>query len=579
MLNEGPFRNIFVQTRNPGENNSLVISPPTCKRKENEGSQKITESRAFTTTAVFGRKTQQQVNATASSSKVKLSPSIVLQPDDPFLTGTALQESAQLPVPMRKGAVLSETQADTAAVGKRFKTNKRSWAFVIEQPPTKRQKFGPALARQESSLNTLAHVPTSSPATQNNSRTNNKWPARRHINLHESLRGRHPHSGISSRGSTISNSNSISYHTNRHNSEASFASHNRRQHVSNDVELISLLERDLSELGDLYGFALRIVKQTYLQFGTLEKTVVVLRALNAIMKGAQDKLYEEMQRLGNKQNHDDTDECDLIPQGVVPKIISSGEKEKEIGEQESYCVSSNKRHRQSLNYKPLTTDIEDQSEYSPPSRTRAGRYTKLQKEGREEEALIAASGGTIHLRNWSREGVSDGKESLRRARTIKTGMGPSSPLGLDRERSPTPDEEESVEQRETEGGEEGHYDGGEGDDDIEVVKNDRVDISLDECEVREPTPEVERADDKELGLKAELKKLCSEVTLGNQSILRAFEKRDLSGRDGGDWIVQMFLSLKETQEIRRQGHCQKKFNKTEEVAQEYGPNADEGALS
>src|SRR5258708_20846555 len=114
---------------------------------------------------------------------------MVLQPDDPFLTGNALQESAQQPVPIRKGAALSETQADTAAIGKGFKTNERSWSFIIEQPPTKRQKFGLALARQESSHSTLAPVPKSNPATQRNSRTNYKRTATRHINLHDSLSG------------------------------------------------------------------------------------------------------------------------------------------------------------------------------------------------------------------------------------------------------------------------------------------------------------------------------------------------------------------------------------------------------
>jgi len=133
-------------------------------------------------------------------------------------------------------------------------------------------------------------------------------------------------------------------------------------------------------------------------------------------------------------------------------------------------------------------------------------------------------------------------------------MGPLSPLDLDREHLPTPYKEGSVGLRESEGEEEGRYDG----EDDEVVKHGGVE---DECEVHKPMPEV---DDKELGLKAELRKLCSEVTLGNQNILTAFEKRDLLGRGSGDWIVQMFSSLKEIQKIRRQEYYRMRAKEAQE---------------
>jgi hypothetical protein len=426
VLDDGPFRNRYLQTRNPGGSESVTVWPPSRKRKENVGP---TEVHAATIKTIAGQKTQQQVNAVASSSKVKLPASTALRPDDPFLIGTAPQKAKQLPAPMPKSAMLSKPQPSTSAVGSGNRT---------EQPPTKRQKFvHPAVKRQEP-VN-LASIPTSSPVAfiQNNAPPNEERPATRHIDLRESLRKRRLHSGRrsslrSSRGSTASIPNSISTHANRRDSAASSASHHRRQHTSNaeDVELMSLFERDLAELGEQYGFALGVVKKTYLQFGTLEKTVVVLRALNAIMKGAQDKLWEEMERFENNGDND-ADEGDMIPEGVIPKHVSSGGKgkEKEIGEGQHHGTPSNKRHWQSLNYKPLTIELEDQSEYSPPSRTRAGRYAKLQKEGREEEALIAASGGRIalHLRNEGRQ-VSGGREAQGRATTIKRGMEPSSPL-------------------------------------------------------------------------------------------------------------------------------------------------------
>ena len=563
--NEVPFQNPRLQTRNPVES----VWPPTRKRKECEGPKNSTESHTPTTRAIIGCK---QVKVVASSSKVKLPPSTVYRPDN--LIGTALQVSSQVPVPMPEGAAFLKP-AIRPYEG--TKTSERSRAVVTEQPPTKRQKLGhPAVTHQESSHSTLALVSTSTPATQQrNHRVNDERPAARHIDLRESLKKRRlsgKGSLRSSRGSTISNKNSIPNHTNRRDSAASSAS---RHGVSNDgdSELLSLFERDLSELGEQYGFALRVVKQTYLQFGTLEKTVVALRALNAIMKGAQDRLYEEMQRLGNKQDHDDTNENDSIPDGLIPKGVSGGkEKGKEVGEREHHGASSNKRHRQSHNYKHLTTDVEDQSEYSPPSKIHADRYTKSQHEGREEDASFAASGGgrfAMHLRNGSQEeGVSDGQEFPRHATTIRRGLEPSSPLDPVRERSPTSDEEESVPQRETveRHGEE------DDDDDIEVAMPDGLDVSPDECEVRDPTPEVKQVDDGELVLKAEHKRLCSEVTLGNQNVLRAFEERqdsNLWGKEHGDWVTQMFSSLEEAQKLRRQ-------MKTEE-GEEYEP--DESILS
>jgi hypothetical protein len=313
----------------------------------------------------------------------------------------------------------------------------------------------------------------------------------------------------------------------------------------------------LTTLGEQFGFTLRIVKELYMQFGTLEKTVQALRTLNSMMRGAQNELYEKMQRLGRNKD-DDTEDEDLIPEGVIPKNVSSREKGKmkETGEGESHDTPPSKRHRLALKYRPFT-DVEDQSEYSPPSRTRAGRYTKLQKEGREEEAVLAASGGTVHGRNESMRGVHH------RVTTIKRGMEPSSPLDVDRRRSPTPTEEEAH-VRET-GDEEGHEDeDSDADADVEPM-----DIST---EIRAPTPEVVQVDDEAHVLRAEHKSLCSEVTLKHPDILSAFEKRHGGHpwrRESRDLFEERFSTLKEAQEIRRQQHDRIEAKKAEE-GEEHG---------
>jgi len=116
-----------------------------------------------------------------------------------------------------------------------------------------------------------------------------------------------------------------------------------------------LFERDLAGLGERYGFALGVVK--YMQFGTLEKTVKALRALNKMMREMQNQLPEEMQRLGGDKD-DDTDDEELIPDGVIPKNVSSrgAVRKKETGEEENYNTPNIKRHRPSLTCKPFTTD-------------------------------------------------------------------------------------------------------------------------------------------------------------------------------------------------------------------------------
>jgi hypothetical protein len=566
VLNEGPFGNRFVQTRNPADNENVTVWPPNRKRKETDGASQTTTAHASATGAVIGQKLQQTV---ASSSKVKLPASTALKPDDPLLMGTA----SQRPVP--KGVA----QSIPTAVGSDDRTMNIECSRRVdtEQPFIKRQKVGhPLVARQESisaslSASTLfAHMSNNSQGT---ARVPGEKSSARHIDLRVSLRKKHSRFGksplLSSRSSTASISN---FTANRANRRDSTASRHRYVTEDKDQELISLFERDLAGLGEQYGFALGVVKQTYLQFGTLEKTVVVLRTLNAYMMGAQDRVYDEMQRIFNGQDEDEnTDDGELIPEGVIPKVSSSKGKEKKTGDGESHGTPSNKRQRQSLNYKPLTIDHEDQSAYSPPSRTRAGRYTKLQKEGREEEALIAASGGTRGARR---------REAQHQAIMIKRGMEPSPPSDLDPGRSPTPEfigvheadsEAEKHEEEEEEEEEEEDNDGDVG----LIIEHDRMDVSPDQYQVRQPMPELEQIDDEEFGWKAEYRKLCSEVTFENQDTLRAFQERHddaLLKTQSWGLIKEGLAALQGAQEVRRREHQRSEAEQARQAEEweEYG---------
>ena len=538
ILNEGPFGNRYVRTRTSTENEAAAVWPPNRKHKGIDEPPKAPVSKE---TAIH-----QQHNAIASSSKVKLPASTALRPNDPLLIGTAMQNLAgQVPISKTDGLLATSKPQAIATSVRPEKTSERSRAVGVEQPPAKKQKVAHSVVtHQEPAQSTVARTAGN---FQDNPFPDKERPTTRRIDLRANLRKKHLRSGrvshLSSRSSPASISKSISNVASRRDSVVSTASH-RRQSVQNeeDIELMSLFERDLARLGEQYGFALGVVKQTYLQFGSLEKTVLVLRTLNGYMKSAQDRVYEDMQRLFNgKDQAQDSDDGELIPEGVIPKATSTiGKgKEREDEDGENNSSPSNKRHRQSLNYVPITTDVEEQSEYSPPSRTRAKRYAKLQKEGREEEVSTASLGPTpaqspIGFALQEDNNVSR-RDIQRRPTTVRRGREPSSSLAPDSEVSATPDDDEPVEMRQAELEEE------------EEDENDLMILSS-ECE---PAPEI---DDEEHRLKAEHKKLSSEATLKNHDALRAFEEGQVSGHwKGWSWelVNERLDVLKSAQEVRR----------------------------
>ena len=71
-----------------------------------------------------------------------------------------------------------------------------------------------------------------------------------------------------------------------------------------------------------------------------------LQALNKMMREVQNQLLEEMQRLGSDKD-DDSDDEDLIPEGLIPKKVSSQSgavRTKETGGEESHDTPAIKRH-------------------------------------------------------------------------------------------------------------------------------------------------------------------------------------------------------------------------------------------
>ena len=567
ILNEGPFGNRYVQIQKSTENEDATVWPPNRKHRGNDGPSKSLKAPVSKEAVV-----NHQLNAVASSSKVKLPASTALRPDDPLLVRTATQMMAgKVHISTVGRSIFTTSKQQAIATSLRPEKTIESKTVGAEQPPSKKQKVAHSLVtHQEPAQSTVAAVLAPRPVArisgdfQDNPQADNERPTTRRIDLRASLRNKYLRSGrsslLSSRSSPASISKSTSNLGSRRDSGVSTASKRRRRSVADeqDIEIMSLFERDLARLGEQYGFALGVVKQTYLQFESLEKTVLVLRTLNEYMKSAQDRVYEDMERLFNgKDQAQDSDDGD-IPEGVIPKAASTiGKgKERDNGDGEINTTPSNKRHRQSLNYIPLTTDVEDQSEYSPPSRTRAKRYAKLQKEGREEEALAAA------LRTTPAQGRGgfaiqestkiSGKEVQRSPTTVRRDTGPSSPLAPDSERSPTPDDDGLVEMRPAKEEEE------EEDENVIMILSSETEQRFE-------------IDDEEPRLKAEYKKLSSEATLKNHDALRAFEET----QDGDRWRERSWELVKErldvlgsAQEARKQIEATKKAEVDESVADE-----------
>ena len=605
VLKEGPYRNSYV----PAQHAAEAVWPPERKRKTLElANEKVSTDAPLASVAPTEQKApmqqphqrrrqraKQRANAVASSSKVKLSAAAV-QPDDP------------LPNPSAKLPPSSKT----------------------EQPANKRLKT-------ENHLNTSSHhlhrdvVTRNTPSPSDssviiykNSVVNTTSLPR--IDLRESLQNRLYSLSSTSRRGSISSSrasasashlSSVSRYARRRESAASTNSPHRRPSVMSEKEtiLFSLFKREMEKLGKEYGFSSDIVLNTYAETGSFENTRAVLTHMNMSMRAAQQGIYEARPDLFNHRPHETDNDDDSFPEGVLPLQSSPGQKQrgktkrkssvgKDMASGQKMRRSSAKYSRPSLNYKPLSGDEQDAlSDYSPPFRTRARRYSKLQKEGREEEALAVAfgdspirrrcDGPSLHNRSEGQEISGDGardREVRPRVTTIRRGMEPSSPL----ETQPSPlmgedamsvdgDEitESSVpadgelpfqhgERRRINGDAEDYevFDGGAEDDDSDVSSDKRQ-------STKKIAPDEDAA---QLARIEEHRRISSEVTIDNQDEMRAFEQEndtDLLRRWSANWIRQRVTTIREAQERRREHDRITAAEKARQSKENYGLVTDE----
>jgi hypothetical protein len=593
VLKEGPYRNSYVFAQPTAE----AVWPPERKRKTFElANEKLSTDAPLASVAPTEhnqptapmqqphqrrrQRVKQRPNAVASSSKVKL-PATAVQPDGP-LPNT----SAKLP-----------PSSKTEQANKRQKTENYS-----------------NTSNHHSHRDVATPSPSDSGAIVDKNPVVNTTSLPR-IDLRESLQNRLLSLSSTSRRGSISSSrasvsashlSSVSRYVRRRESAASTSSRHRRPSVisEKDIILFSLFKREMEKLGSEYGFSGDIVLNTYAETGSMENTRAVLTHMNMSMRAAQQGIYEARPDLFKHCAHESDNDDDSFPEGVIPLQSSPGQKQrgktkrkssvgKDMALGQKIRSSSARYARPSLNYKPLSGDEQDAlSDYSPPSRTRARRYSKLQKEGREEEALAVAFGDSpirrrsdgffLHNKSEGQEISGDGatdREVRPQVTMIRRGMEPSSPL--ETQSSPLMGEDamsvdgNEISESSVPADHEVPFQHGDAED-YGGAEADESDVFSDKRQsTRKIAPDEDAA---QLARMEEHKRISSEVTIDNQDEMRAFEQKndpDLLRRWSANWIRERVTSIREAQERRREHDRITTAEKARQSKEIYGLVADE----
>jgi len=569
VLKEGPYRNSYVFAQPTAE----AVWPPERKRKSFElpnAKLSTDDPLAFVAPTEHNQSTalkqqphqhrrqrvKQDPNAVASSSKVKLSATAVQ------LDGLLPNTSAKLP------------PSKTEHANKRQKTENHS-------KTSNHHSHRDVVAPSPSDSNVIVYE---NPVVDTTSLPR--------IDFRQSLQNRLLSlSSTSRRGSIYSSRasasasrlSSISRYVRRRESAASTSSRHRRPSVISEKDLIlfSLFKREMERLGNEYGFSGDIVRNTYAETGSFENTRSVLAHMNVSMRAAQQGIYEARPDLFERRAHENDDDDDSFPEGVIPVQSTPGQKQRgkikrksSVGKALGQKIRSSlaRYARPSLNYKPLSGDEQDAlSDYSPPSRTRARRYWKLQKEGREEEAIAVAFGDSPirHSKSAGQEisgyGARD-REVRPQVTTIRRGMEPSSPL----ETQPSMGEDAmSVDGNEfVQLDSDAEDDGGAEAEDSDVFSDKRQ-------STRKMASDEDAA---QLACMEEHKRISAEVTIDNQDEMRVFEQQndaDLLRRWSANWIRERVTGIREAQERRREHDRITTAEKARESRENYGLMADE----
>lgn len=560
VLKEGPYRNSYVPAQHSVE---TAVWPPERNRKDSVVANKKLATPAIVTEPAaqvqqvrrrLPQNVRQHVNAVASSSKVKL-PDAVVQTGDPFPKSPPSSKTVQ--------------QANKRPKSE-HNPNESNYHTYRDVVTNKTLPFAGAIECKKAGDN-MDTLPR--------------------IDLRESLQNRsHSRNSTSRKGSIFSSRASASashssfgvphYNRRRESAVSSDSCHNRPS-MTDEMKntLISLLEQEMEKIGKEYGFSGSVALKTFLETGSFEKMRAVLTHMNKSMIAVQQGLYEAQPDLFRYRAHE-SDNDDSFPEGVTPARSTPGQTLKDKAKKSrGFCKDMalqqrprGKNPRPSLNYKPpFANEQETLSDYSPPYRTRARRYSKLRKEGREEEALAVAIGDiparpkgsrtSLHERSVGQGateedigGIRERWKYLPQPTMIRRGMEPSSPAEM--QASPVREDEISGSddqdpfqdaKRRRLKGDVAHYEvadeGAESESDSDVNSDTKMEVEQDESVAQ-------------LMRMEEHKRLSSEVNMKNQDEMRAFELEndpDLLRRWTADWIRQRVTTMREVQE-RRQEH-------------------------
>ncbi|KAF4615065.1 hypothetical protein D9613_003477 [Agrocybe pediades] len=161
------------------------------------------------------------------------------------------------------------------------------------------------------------------------------------------------------------------------------------------------LEKQIEALAKQYGVSNEIAMKTYLNTRSIEKTKFVLAELFRGLCSLEEELYSRLPKLRHTSNDDEDADSDadlldgLIPRPSprpAPRVSSPNLNANQVSpfssRRRSKSNSPRKRSRPSLVIKPLPSDKDDPpSDYSPPSKSRAGQFLRLVKAGKLEEAI------------------------------------------------------------------------------------------------------------------------------------------------------------------------------------------------
>ncbi|KAH9483461.1 hypothetical protein JR316_0002929 [Psilocybe cubensis] len=449
VLEEGAFRTTFKRSRARVDNDDDDDEeearpwPPKRSKKERDAAKQASEAATFT-------RPQQvvQVNAVASSSKTMLSPTISAADapaviprtySEPSLGNDVSDRSSPTKQPgvgdtansrsstnMQQSVILSAKQqgrtsspvlkpsiskinneiTTTVSSTTRTRADHRQYSlpskpssdadpFTAKNQQLKQQQYrvsekaaGKARAADESYV---IGDENESPGETRRIDLHQKALLKRHRLANNQARASRPSSVLSSRGSlSLSPKRDHSRKSNslrKSISELDLPDDDTREFLLAAAESTA---DALQKMVEDYGFPIEDVEEAFKKTKSLRKTELFLKQLRRDMDQLQQEMLEKQKALYARINffagQDGGNDSDNdVPYGLVKRVSIAGKASGKSSTRSSPRKSKSKRP--SLNIKPILTDEEVVSDYSPPGSSRAGQFARLVRQGRKKEAI------------------------------------------------------------------------------------------------------------------------------------------------------------------------------------------------